>query len=293
MLSTLLVPLDGSPMGDAALPLATRLAQAARGKLVLVRAGLAQPVWPLDEAVIALLAETRRAATELTAVAERLRAEGMAVEMRVYGDDAVQAVTETAHDQQADLIVMSMLGMSGMRRSVYGSVAEGVLRHAHAPLLLVPAMCETSWHTSRVLRALLPLDGSATAEAAIGPAVALAETLGGELLLVHLLPAVATATTASAARGYLDRVTTDIKRRAPAVTVSARIAERATIAAVAREYGADVIAMTTRGQGHSPRLAGGTASDTLRRAGVPALLVGPGAVAQGAAPRRTAVLAYG
>ncbi len=291
MLATIVVPLDGSVLSDRALPFATRLVRATNGRLILVRAGLARKAWVLDEEVLTLLAETRRAAVEVAAVANRLRAEGIVVETCVRYDDAAGAITDVTHDRQADLIVMSMLGTSGVGRSVYGSVVEGILRQTEVPVLLVPTVCETTWPTSRVLRVLVPLDGSALAEAALHPALALTEALGGELLLVHMLPATAPAATASAARGYLDRVTTDIKHPAPAVSVSARVAERPTITAAAQEYGADVIAMTTRGKGLARRLAGATASDVLRRACVPVLAVGPGALAQESVSLRAEALA--
>ncbi len=275
MLTTLVVPLDGSVLGDRALSFAIRLVRATNGRLILVRAGLTQKVCGLDDTVLTLLAETRRAATELAAVAERLRAAGIAVETCVRYDDAAQAIADVARERQADLVVMSMLGASGVGRSVYGSVVEGVLRRTDVPVLLVPTVCETTWPTSRALRVLLPLDGSAAAEAALGPALALGQALGGELLLVHVLPATPTGVEMSAASDYLDAVSTVVGRLAPALPLRVHVLPHTTLAAVVRELGADVIALTTRGRGGTTRLSGGTATDTLRRACVPVLLVRP------------------
>jgi nucleotide-binding universal stress UspA family protein len=275
MLTTLVVPLDGSVLGDRALPFATRLVRATNGRLILVRAGLARKTWDLDEEVLTLLAETRRAAAELTAVADRLQAEGITVETCVRYDDAAQAITNLARDRQADLIVMSMLGASGVGRSVYGGVVEGVLRRTEVPVLLVPTVCETTWPTSRVLRVLVPLDGSAAAEAALDPALALTEALGGELLLVHALPEAPDEAEASAVTGYLDTVSGATGHSAPTIRLRVHVLPHAPLATIARELGADVIALTMHGRGRTRRLAGTMASDTLRRACVPVLLVRP------------------
>ena len=282
MLSKLVVPLDGSVLGNHALPFATRLARAANGRLILVRAGLAHTTWILDEEVLTLLAETRRAAVELAAVADQVAAQGIAVETCVQYDDAARAICDTARDRQADLVVMSMIGASGAGRSVYGEVAERVLRRTEVPVLLVPTTCETAWPTNRVLRVLVPLDGSAAAEAALGPAAALAEALCGELLLVRALPAAPTSAEASAAAGYLDALATLAGRTTPALPVSARVLPHAALAASFREQDADVLALTSRARGHTQRLIGATASEMVRRAGVPVLLVGPAVGPRGA-----------
>jgi nucleotide-binding universal stress UspA family protein len=275
MLTTVVVPLDGSVLGDRALPFATRLVRATNGGLILVRAGLARKAWVLDEEVLTLLVETRRAAVELAAVADHLQAEGIAVETCVRYDDAAGAITDVARDRQADLIVMSMLGASGVGRSVYGSVVEGVLRQTEVPVLLVPTVCETTWPTSRVLRVLVPLDGSTVAEAALGPALALAETVGGELLLVHALPEAPTEAEASTAADYLDGLSGAIGCSAPTIPLRVHVLPHTPLVAIVREQGADVIALTTQGRGRTQRLTGATASDTLRRACVPVVLVRP------------------
>ena len=49
----------------------------------------------------------------------------------------VDRIVRTADDEQADLIVMGSRGIGGFERLLLGSVSEGVLRHAHCPVLTV------------------------------------------------------------------------------------------------------------------------------------------------------------
>jgi nucleotide-binding universal stress UspA family protein len=49
----------------------------------------------------------------------------------------VDRIISSAEDEQVDLIVMGSRGIGGFARLVLGSVSEGVLRHAHCPVLTV------------------------------------------------------------------------------------------------------------------------------------------------------------
>lgn len=49
----------------------------------------------------------------------------------------VDRIISTALDEKVDLIVMGSRGLGGFERLLLGSVSEGVLRHAHCPVLTV------------------------------------------------------------------------------------------------------------------------------------------------------------
>jgi nucleotide-binding universal stress UspA family protein len=49
------------------------------------------------------------------------------------------AIYEAAAKQAADLIIISTHGRTGLRRALIGSVAEGTVRHAGCPVLVVPS----------------------------------------------------------------------------------------------------------------------------------------------------------
>lgn len=54
------------------------------------------------------------------------------------GDPKKQIVT-IAKEWHADLIVIGSHGRSGFTRALMGSIAEGVIRHACCPVLIIPA----------------------------------------------------------------------------------------------------------------------------------------------------------
>lgn len=58
----------------------------------------------------------------------------------IPGDDAVVAdqILEAAHQMKANLIVLGTHGRTGLPRVLMGSVAEAVVRHSDAPVLVVP-----------------------------------------------------------------------------------------------------------------------------------------------------------
>jgi len=59
------------------------------------------------------------------------------MEYRLLEGDPATVIVETAHETDADLIVMGTHGRAGLTRLVMGSVAEAVLRQAPCPVLTV------------------------------------------------------------------------------------------------------------------------------------------------------------
>lgn len=71
----------------------------------------------------------------------RLRDAFVGVEVEtvaVVAGEVGVAVDAEARTRGCDLIVCSTHGRSGFQRLVLGSVAEAILRHAHAPVLAIP-----------------------------------------------------------------------------------------------------------------------------------------------------------
>lgn len=56
----------------------------------------------------------------------------------IVAERVAQAIADYAAEHDMDAILISTHGRSGIRRLVLGSVAEGVLRHAHVPVLCFP-----------------------------------------------------------------------------------------------------------------------------------------------------------
>jgi nucleotide-binding universal stress UspA family protein len=136
-LRTILVPLDGSVVAEAALKPAVEVARATRAKLVLLRAAQAHTL-PMADPIEAQVDVMREAQEYLAAARARVLAAGVGdVEMSAWYGPAVEAIVEAARYRHADIIVMSSHGRSGVSRLVLGSVAESVLRATTVPILLI------------------------------------------------------------------------------------------------------------------------------------------------------------
>ncbi len=149
-INRLLVPLDGSERAEAALPVATALAQRLAIPVHLVRAtnsaqvlatlggGSAPfptpPAHMYDELGSNLENE---ATTYLSGVAKGLQAEGIAASWSVGAGAPYAEITDAI--KPGDLLVMTSHGRSGVMRWLLGSVAEKLVREAPAPVLLAPA----------------------------------------------------------------------------------------------------------------------------------------------------------
>lgn len=67
-----------------------------------------------------------------------LKERGYHVTIEARPGEVVDTIIEVAQDEGFDLLIMATHGRTGLRRVLLGSVAEGVLRRAPCPVLLVP-----------------------------------------------------------------------------------------------------------------------------------------------------------
>jgi nucleotide-binding universal stress UspA family protein len=161
MIRTIMVPLDGSPLAEAALPHACLLAAETRGTVLLVRVAHAGPTpgnqdWTLAEAD-----------TYLGHVQRHLSATRFTVRTLVATGTPAEALASVAAQQGADLIAMSTHARSGLRRIVHGSVADAVLHATSLPVLLVHAEHRSTVQLGAYRRLLVPLDGTSPSEDAL------------------------------------------------------------------------------------------------------------------------------
>ena len=141
MYKNILVPLDGSELGEAALATAMDVARCMGATLTLIRV----PDHPMMEYYIdqpVVLADLRsrdaeRARDYLDAIAARLRLEGLTVVTRVMDGAVADAILDVAQTESVDLIAMATHGRSGIGRFLLGSVADRVASHADVPVILV------------------------------------------------------------------------------------------------------------------------------------------------------------
>jgi nucleotide-binding universal stress UspA family protein len=134
---TILVPLDGSNLAEAALTPAMEIARESGGSLVLLRAAVGHSR-PMADPTEAQVQAVREAEEYLAEVRARVATAGVAnAETSVWYGPPVEAIVEAARYRKADLIVMSSHGRSGLGRLVLGSIAESVLRSTSVPILLI------------------------------------------------------------------------------------------------------------------------------------------------------------
>ena len=142
-LRKILVPLDGSSLAEAALPLATELATATGASLMLARA-VALPLYALSTSyspmpeLAAWEDEMRVAAGEyLTGVRGTLPA-SLRIETLVLRGAAGMKLIDAVKREKVDLVVMSTRGRGGLGRLLLGSTADELVRKGVPTLLVRP-----------------------------------------------------------------------------------------------------------------------------------------------------------
>ena len=127
----ILVPLDGSPLSEAILPVVQALTRHASSEILLLRS-----VGP-DESSQPEIEVRQQTDAYLSRVAETLKAHGQpAVRWTVWYGDPAQVIVNAATREEATLIAMGTHGRSGPSRWALGSVTEQVLRASTMPLLI-------------------------------------------------------------------------------------------------------------------------------------------------------------
>ncbi|MFZ3018714.1 MAG: universal stress protein [Gallionella sp.] len=144
MYQRILVPIDGSETAERALREAIKLAD---GKAQLRLLHVVEEIYPLDAEGYAFvdyaaLREVARSSGErlLAKAGETANQAGAKVEtslLEAEGERVASVIDAEARNWPADLIVIGSHGRSGFSRLLFGSVAEGVVRGASVPVLLV------------------------------------------------------------------------------------------------------------------------------------------------------------
>jgi len=186
----LLAPLDGSRLAEAALPVVESLAAAGATPMLLHVRERGAPATIHGERH---LRSGDEATAYLAGVAERVRAAGgAAVETHTHDvpeGDVARSIAAHAEEERADVIVLCTHGGGGVRDLLVGNIAQQVLRRGTVPVLLVRPAADGGAVPFAPRTVLVPLDGTAAAEAALAPAGDLGRALGAR---VHLVMVVAT-----------------------------------------------------------------------------------------------------
>lgn len=141
MYKKILVPLDGSPLAEAALPHAETIAKSEGAEIVLLRVPMvpATELFNREPSIAVKIqeeedAEAERYINKIACNVNRLHIPVTAITREGYVPETILAVAEEIH---ADLIAMSTHGRTGLMRWLMGSVADRVVHHAHIPVILI------------------------------------------------------------------------------------------------------------------------------------------------------------
>ncbi len=141
-LSKVLVPLDGSPLAEKALPHVAQLATKMMMEVVLVRAPAAPRAASVeqesDPAFQQIAKEIiKEAQGYLEAKVRELQAKRLKVSSLLLEGEAAGEIIDLARKTPNNLIAMCTHGWSGIGRWVLGNVTERVVRHSGDPVLII------------------------------------------------------------------------------------------------------------------------------------------------------------
>ncbi len=303
MLANVLVPLDGSSLAETALPTAISLVRRKHGhvELVIVHEDVPCEWEGYEDGPWHSMNESTQVRYLDDKAGQLSGARDMTVGHALLRGDVADQVCMHALEVGADMIVMGTHGRTGLTRALVGSVADAVVRRATIPVLLLRASGGASSARTMPLpfrRILVPIDDSPQSRLIFDAVAAVAERGVTELLLLRVVAPVpsvldapfpydyvsgppdesATRYLVAAADHELTGAAVDLGERTlcdvdPHVVVARHAAPA--ITDFAKQYGADLIALTTHGRGASRLTVGSVASRILRDSGVPVLVVRP------------------
>jgi nucleotide-binding universal stress UspA family protein len=292
MYTSILVPLDGSPLGERALTYAMPLAEQHGARLILMH--VHEPVVPLTVGgtipmTDPTLGETWREEQRkyLDRVTKRTRRKTKAPVESVFRDGkVVRTIADYVRTEQVGLVVLCTHGRGGFERLWLGSVADGLLRHLPSPALLVRggrAAPKVDPSEPLFPRIMVALDGSDAAERALDAALELVGDAPADIRLASVVhPALSMTAQDLPSRferelteGYLDPLCARHKSTARTVTYQTAVHANVgrAITQLAKTYDASLIALATQGLGGLQRwLMGSVADKLIRTSPVPVLV---------------------
>jgi nucleotide-binding universal stress UspA family protein len=147
-MSRILVPLDGSPLAEAVMPIALELGQALQATWVLLQvvvppevvAAMEAGIWgpgPTEGLLLPPATETRDEARRYLEALRDRHPDPTRVVVDVREDLLPRGILRAITEHQATHVAMSTHGRGGAGRLVMGSVTDMVIRLAGVPVVVV------------------------------------------------------------------------------------------------------------------------------------------------------------
>jgi len=188
----ILVPLDGSKLAEAILPLAELLASKNNARLILFHVIEHNP--PDKVHGDRHLVDEPEAAAYLRQISQALSLE-VTVDHHLHTSaekDVAHSIVEHSREMGVDLIAMCAHGQSGLQKRIFGSIAQEVLTMGDVPVLMLSPRKEEQIEACKCQCILVPLDGNPDHEAGLDIAVELSQTCKANLHLVMVVPELST-----------------------------------------------------------------------------------------------------
>jgi nucleotide-binding universal stress UspA family protein len=141
MYNKILVPLDGSSLAETILSQTKEMIKDCGASeivlLTVVEPYREQPFRKEDNWNIKIQKEAVRiAGNYLTLLKERLLAEGIKVETATLEGDPAGEILDYAERNAIDLIMINSKGRTASPHTIFGGVADRIIRHSHIPVLV-------------------------------------------------------------------------------------------------------------------------------------------------------------
>jgi nucleotide-binding universal stress UspA family protein len=307
MFHKVLVPLDRSTLAEQALGQAAAIACGSHGALDIVHVHEPLLLEGLGDSLPIAAKRKDEEQYVRSIVAEVAVSTGLPVTGAVLQGLRIDMICKRVWDVDADLIVMTSHGRTGLSRVWMGSTADGLLRHSATPVLMLRPIEGQATRLAaghRFKHVLVPLDGSALATEALFSATSLAESSDASITLLRVVvpmpfvmidagvPFVYPYPVATPDETVITKLVEQAKSElatavqqmtawgianvTPDVVVAVNVAQA--IIDHAKAHDADVIAMSTHGRGASRIFIGSTTDKIIRGSGLPILVHRPMAV---------------
>ena len=192
MLRRIVVPLDGSTLAESVLPHVTALARPYQAQVLLLH--VLEPQRQERSTSTDLFDwQMRKAEAQeyLHGVARRLEQNELTTQSVLLEGPPAQRIIDYAHSEDADLLVLSSHGRSGLGEWNISGVVQKVIQEAKTSFLLVRAYegidRQFAGLQDGYRRILVPLDGSVRAEYALPLTRAVAEYWNASVFLTHIV----------------------------------------------------------------------------------------------------------
>ena len=295
MVQKVMVPLDGSSLGEEALPAAFRLASRTGSHVHLVRVRREAEARSCGD-VRAFPATSPPSLEQeyLENVAAGCEQEwGIRAHVRLLHGEIPASIVGYAVDAAMSWIVMTTHGCGGISKALVGRVAQAVAHRSAVPVMLIRPQQATRLATRREQNQIVvPLDGSAFSESALTPALALSTALNASVTLLGVvapaavwlphLPSTFAETVAGTPRAdadvYLECIAADLRAEGVHIDIDTvtNSAPAAGILDYISRHDVAAIVMAAHGRSGGTRVSVGSVADRLMRdAATPLVLFRP------------------